>query len=536
MSDRTRLALLTLSGILCAVLAAFSSVGLLTVSGWFIAACAVAGITAGSTFSYLSPSGAVRAFAVGRIAADYVSRVLQHKGALLEQGESRARLLERMSHARMASGAFLDRAVSDVDERSMRHIRVTAPILSAVVLSAAAVAMSWTVSSLAAGIVLGASVVSAVVGALSGFGAAELDVDRAAARRLVAAVAESRDDMASVGATRMVSREVERAIARLGVRERRDAADLTTPVIACIWAMALAAAGVAASAAVEADSSSLCLVLLMLAGLSGNWTAVAPAVRHERRLVRARRRLEAPADADVGAAGDAEIVEGVVGAGGIGSVGSVRAAGNADPALSIPVDALLTSADSPGHLAGALALTVGVPSAASRQARQERILLNRGSVLFVTGRSGAGKTTMLRALERGIRDRTDFVVRRVTVDDHVFAGTVADNLRIADPTLEDSAMEDLLRRLELSGITPSTLVGVGGRPLSGGEETRLRIARGILSHPGVLLVDEPTAGLDPRRAGIVMDLLRGAAPFVVIALHDPDAAGLSRAGDGELAL
>lgn len=519
MSDRTRLVLLTLSGIVCAVLAAFCSVGLLTVSGWFIAACAVAGITAGSTFSYLSPSGAVRAFAVGRIAADYISRVLQHKGALLEQGESRARLLERMTHARMASGAFLDRAVSDVDERAMRHIRVTAPILSAVVLSAAAVAMSWTVSSLAAGIVLGGSLASAAVGALSGSGAAELDVDRAAVRRLVAAVAGSRDDMASVGATRTVSREVGKSIDRLGVRERRDAADLTTPVIACIWAMALAAAGVEASAADAADSSGLCLVLLMLAGLSGNWTAVAPAVRHERRLIRARRRLESPDGTDAG------------GAGGTGS-----ALADADPSLSIPVDVSPVSADTPGHPAEALALTVDVPSAALRLARRERILLDRGSVLFVTGRSGAGKTTMLRALERGIAVGTGLVVRRVAVDDHVFAGTVADNLRIADPTLEDVAMEDLLRRLELSDATPETFVGVGGRPLSGGEETRLRIARGILSRPDVLLVDEPTAGLDARRAGIVMDLLRKAAPFVVIALHDPDSAGLRSPGDAELAL
>ncbi|KFI74265.1 ABC transporter [Bifidobacterium minimum] len=84
--------------------------------------------------------------------------------------------------------------------------------------------------------------------------------------------------------------------------------------------------------------------------------------------------------------------------------------------------------------------------------------------------------------------------------------------------------------------TPETSVGVGGRPLSGGEETRLRIARGILSRPDVLLVDEPTAGLDARRAGIVMDLLRKAAPFVVIALHDPDSVGLRSPGDAELAL
>lgn len=516
MSDRTRLALLTLSGIVCAVLAAFSSVGLLTVSGWFIAACAMAGITAGSTFSYLSPSGAVRAFAVGRIAADYVSRVLQHKGALLEQGESRARLLERMSHARLSSGAFLDRAVSDVDERSMRHIRVTAPMLSAVVLSAAVVAMSRTVSPLAAWIVLGASLASVVVGALSGFGAAELDVDRAAARRLVAAVAESRDDMASVGATGTVSREVEKAIDRLGARERRDAADLTTPLIACIWAVALAAAGVAASASDAADASSLCLVLLMLAGLSGNWTAVAPAVRHERRLLRARRRLEESTDA--------------------GTMGASGVATGSDPSLSILVSASLAPTDCPGHLAGALALTVDVPHATSRAARQTRLLLHRGSALFVTGRSGAGKTTMLRALERGICAGTDLVVRRVAVDDHVFAGSVADNLRVADPMLEDVAMEDQLRRLELADVTPDTLVGAGGRPLSGGEETRLRIARGILSHPDVLIVDEPTAGLDARRIGIVMTLLRESAPFVIIALHDPDSTGLRNVGDGELAL
>jgi ABC-type multidrug transport system ATPase subunit len=91
-------------------------------------------------------------------------------------------------------------------------------------------------------------------------------------------------------------------------------------------------------------------------------------------------------------------------------------------------------------------------------------------------------------------------------------------------------------RLTAVGINPSTLVGVGGRALSGGEQTRLRLARAVLAQPRVLIADEPVAGLDDSTAHAVLQLLRTILPdaVLVLSLHYLDQTVRDALGDVQL--
>jgi ATP-binding cassette subfamily C protein CydC len=120
-------------------------------------------------------------------------------------------------------------------------------------------------------------------------------------------------------------------------------------------------------------------------------------------------------------------------------------------------------------------------------------------------------------------------VAAVAADEHLFTGTVGANFRLADPTLTDEDVDSRLADLWLdrTGLTAGTLVGAGGRALSGGELRRVSIGRALATRPQVLLVDEPTAGLDQETARHVLrTLARLPDTTVVLALHDlPEALG-----------
>ena len=111
-------------------------------------------------------------------------------------------------------------------------------------------------------------------------------------------------------------------------------------------------------------------------------------------------------------------------------------------------------------------------------------------------------------------------------------GTVAENIRLGDP----SATDDLVREAAaLAGAgefireLPSgydTLVGDGGRPLSAGQTQRIALARAFLRDAPFVVLDEPTANLDPASAEIVADAIDqlGANRTVLLIVHRPELA------------
>lgn len=158
-------------------------------------------------------------------------------------------------------------------------------------------------------------------------------------------------------------------------------------------------------------------------------------------------------------------------------------------------------------------------------------------VTTVIGASGSGKSTLLRCLNllespttgqilyrgdniatldpRALRRKVAMVFQKPTV----FAGTVADNLRAADPRLSDAAAGALLKRVGLPGDALDRVADT----MSGGEAQRMCLARALATTPEVLLADEATSALDEASTAVLEDLvtaLAAAGTPVVWVTHD----------------
>ncbi|ALC98448.1 hypothetical protein AM609_01300 [Actinomyces sp. oral taxon 414] len=183
-----------------------------------------------------------------------------------------------------------------------------------------------------------------------------------------------------------------------------------------------------------------------------------------------------------------------------------------------------------------------------------------GRSLAVVGPSGAGKTTLALALARlvaqeegrivvGGIDTADEAPERtrerlvlVCQHTHVFRATVRDNLLA--PDAGEDEMWAALERARLADRVRALPGGLGemlaerGAAWSGGERQRLGLARGLLRDPDVLVLDEPTAGLDTRTEAEFLDALlsarRGRTTIVithrVAVMGACDSVALLRAG------
>ena len=167
-----------------------------------------------------------------------------------------------------------------------------------------------------------------------------------------------------------------------------------------------------------------------------------------------------------------------------------------------------------------------------------------GERLALTGASGAGKTTLLN-LMRGLLepDCGDILIEGQPIlslspadlarivgylpqRTALVSGTIADNLRLACPDAADDALWQVLTIAALDSAVSAKggldfRLGEAGRGLSGGEQRRLALARMLLRRPRILLLDEPTEGLDHDTAQAVLGRLAASFPdaAIVIAAH-----------------
>ncbi|MFF3178785.1 ABC transporter ATP-binding protein [Rhodococcus pyridinivorans] len=154
-----------------------------------------------------------------------------------------------------------------------------------------------------------------------------------------------------------------------------------------------------------------------------------------------------------------------------------------------------------------------------------------GRMVALVGSSGAGKSTIAQLIPRlydvdsgavllggaDVRELTADSIRAtvglVTQDGHLFHDTVRNNLLLARPEAGEDELWDALRRARLEPLIASlpngldTVVGERGYRLSGGERQRLTIARLLLAHPRVVILDEATAHLDSTSEAAVQEAL-----------------------------
>ncbi|MFJ4314480.1 thiol reductant ABC exporter subunit CydD [Streptomyces lavendulae] len=189
-----------------------------------------------------------------------------------------------------------------------------------------------------------------------------------------------------------------------------------------------------------------------------------------------------------------------------------------------------------------------------------------GECVALTGPSGAGKSTLLHVLLGFVtptggrvrigdadldglsleqwRERVAWVPQRP----HLFAGTIAENVRLARPGASDEAVEAALRDAgawEFVSALPGgtrTPLGEGGVGLSAGQRQRLALARAFLADRPVLLLDEPTAALDGGTEAAVVEAVRRLAVgrTVLLVVHRPALLAVAdrvvRVGEGAPAL
>jgi ATP-binding cassette, subfamily C, bacterial CydC len=514
-----------LSAALSALAVGFG-VALITTAGYLISRAAEQPPILSLTMTIV----AVRFFALARPLARYLDRLVSHDDALRALGRIRARFHERIEPLAPAQlegyrrGELLGRMVGDVDSLQGLYLRGLVPPLVALAVGAVSVGVAAAVLP-AAGVILavGLVLVGLIVPVLAGA------LNRATGRRQAPARAELTAELVELlrGAPELVvyGREEEtlarirsrsRELARLG---RRDALAAGLAGALSILIAGLTVAGVLAVAVSAHATGSFDRVLVATLALLAlaSFESVAPLQEAARELsstLAAGRRV-------------LELMD-------------------REPAVQDPVEPL----PPPPPPA-----TVALEQVTARYAPGEPpalkgfdLRLEPGRRIALVGSSGAGKTTVTNLLLRfldpeegrvtlaglDVRDLAQRDVRGTFAlagqNAYLFGSTIRANLSLARPSATDDELWDVLRRARLADWVSSlpdgleTLVGEEGTQLSGGQRQRLTLARALLSDAPVLLLDEPTAHLDPETAdALVRDVFAAAdGRSVLLITHRPE--------------
>ena len=469
-----------------------SSVLLLGLSGWFITAAALAGVAgpvAANAFNYMLPAVGIRLFAILRTGGRYAERVFGHDAALRTLADLRPALFAAILSGPVSRALGLTvgdastRMVQDVDAVEARFVRISAPW------GAAAAGLGGMALLLPAGLAPACATGAILAGTLmGGWGLSS----RAAAD----------------------GRAVQRANARL--KERYAGLVEASAELRAYGLDGWAAEQIAAEGQALLNTQALVTAW-------GGWFALlqvsGPALAAMAALgLSLNDRLPVAAMAALGAAMTVE------GAGALLRSFEVRGSLTESEAR---LDAVLQA---PSPVAGRIAALREWPAIALARPSAR---LAPGSVAGISGPSGSGKTTILERL-MGFRDTPE---GQIAVDDNdittidpaalrrcfayapqqaaMLAGTVRENLMLAGSgdtedaalwaALRDAALDERVRALP-AGL--DTWIGENGAALSGGERRRLGLARAYLRAAPWLLLDEPTAGLDPATEAKVVARLQ----------------------------
>lgn len=506
-----------------------SGVALLGLSGWFITATALT--TAGALFNIIGPSAGVRGLSLLRIVGRYAERYSGHATTLRLVSRTRGWLFERLFGRvplpqQLSRADVVTRLVADLDMLDNVFLVALGPISTAVL------------TAVAMGVGLAVLLPAAALPFLVLFLAATVLVpiwllrrSRQDAQVAVAASAKLRSELLDgLDGHRdlVLFGQLRRLVGGTGA----EAADLGTARIALGRHAALAGFAVQVL-------TGAALVAVLLDGLQhfeaggidgallvGVLLAVLASFEASQALVRSVTRLAS----------------------------SIAAAERVMQLAEGPSERPVTAALSPPR-SGRVSLH-GVSFAYPGQPPVLRALdleIAPGERVAITGPSGSGKSTIAALLVRLLEpqsgtcllDGADLarmdpaeVRRRVAVmmqDAPVFSDTIRDNLRMGNPAATDAELWEALAGVDLADEIRTAggldvLVGEAGLSLSTGQARRLALARTLLCPAEVIVLDEPTAGLDAEAQAQLLNTLGrlGAGRTMIVITHATDLSGFDR--------
>jgi ATP-binding cassette, subfamily C, bacterial CydC len=515
-------------GVLLIFLSVAAGVMLLSLSGWFITASALAGLGLLATLDVFTPGAGIRFAAITRTVSRYLERLVTHEATFRLLADLRLRLFRRLlaldegQLRGLQRGDTLSRLTADVDTLDHLFLGVIGPGLSALLLTLlAALLTGWLVdpwlAMAALGLVLGVNPLVAELTRRRG---------RAASRMLVTALPELRrhasdnlealQDVVAFDLGDRERRELERRSAQvIGLQERLQQLDavaqglVTLAGLAAVWLALVLGIGLLRADVISGPVLGL-LVLGVLA-LGESWQALPAAWRRLEQCRGAAQRLgETMAREPLLPAADAGLAP-------------------AGQRLELRRVSFRYRADLPPVFADFdLEIAPG-----------ERVAL--------VGPSGAGKSTLAMLMMRQLDPDAGTVclegvdVRLLDQDllrRHIgllaqrpvlFRDTLAGNLRLAAPAATD---EMLLRALETAGLAefaagledgPETWIDEAASNVSGGEARRIALARLVLTDCPIVILDEPTTGLDAGTARAISATLDAwlVGRTAIMITHDP---------------
>lgn len=514
-------------GVLLALITALANIGLLAVSGWFLASMAAAGM-AGVTMNYFTPAGVIRFLAIVRTAGRYGERLVTHNATLKLLAELRVwfyRKLEPLAPAhlqRYHSGDLLSRIQADIDQLDNLYLRLLVPMLVALLaVPLVLYIISRYDSNLALLTLTGLLSVALLIPLWSGWRSqlpGQRQVERAAALRSAQLDAvQGMRELLIYGAeqrhTEHCQRLSDQLIAAQRQRDRIAASSealsllmVNLTVIASLW---LLIPQVASGGRPPAELAMLALLIL------ASFEVVLPmpaALEQLSSSLAAARRLFSLADQPPA---------------------RPEPTHPANLPATCSIDIRQLSFQYPDQLTPAL--------------QQLNLHIQQGENIALIGPSGSGKTTLTSLLlgfwrsdngqiQLGGTDinqldsdtlRSQIAV--VSQHPHLFAATVADNLRLARPDATDAMLDEACEQAGLLEFIQSlpdgyqSWLGETGQGLSGGQARRLAIAQALLKPAPILILDEPTEGLDPITEQAVIKALQPllAERTVIMISHRP---------------
>ena len=157
------------------------------------------------------------------------------------------------------------------------------------------------------------------------------------------------------------------------------------------------------------------------------------------------------------------------------------------------------------------------------------LTIGRGEHVALVGESGIGKTTLLHLLMKLFAPDKGTValggtIAAATFGNIIFAASIRENFRLLNGDITDEKIFNALKICGLDGFDIDRPLGEDGANLSGGERNRLQMALAVASDAEILILDEPTAGLDRNRADKLIANLIAAAQStnqtLIIITHD----------------